>query len=95
MSRSHVYAPSPLLPNASMQKRGDVIAGLYGNNICITQNEADHCLLLALPCGKNADDVHIQTENLKNGLISYLLQKQAAGIISIQGSQVSACVHAI
>ena len=54
-----------------------------------TQNEIDHCLLLALPCGKDANDVHVQTQNLKNSLISYLIQKQAAGIINVQGPQVS------
>ena len=45
----------------------------------------EHCLLLALPCGRDPDDVQTQTHTLKNSLISYLLQKQAAGIINVQG----------
>ncbi|CAI8054149.1 Msx2-interacting protein [Geodia barretti] len=54
------------------------------------QNESEHCLLLALPCGRDAGDVRAQTHALKNSLISYLLQKQAAGIINVPGSQVNA-----
>jgi hypothetical protein len=53
------------------------------------QNESEHCLLLALPCGRDAGDVRAQTHALKNSLISYLLQKQAAGIINVPGSQVN------
>lgn len=62
------------------------------------QNEGDHCLLLALPCGRDAGDVRNQTHILKTSLISYLLQKQAAGIINVQspqqlqGAQVCWCV---
>lgn len=51
------------------------------------QNEGDHCLLLALPCGRDAGDVRNQTHILKTSLISYLLQKQAAGIINVQSPQ--------
>lgn len=51
----------------------------------IWQGESEHCLLLALPCGRDASDVHTQTHALKNNLINYLIQKQAAGIINIQG----------
>ena len=53
------------------------------------QNESEHCLLLALPCGRDANDVRTQTHALKNSLITYLLQKQAAGIINVQGPQAS------
>jgi hypothetical protein len=51
------------------------------------QNDSEHCLLLALPCGRDAGDVRTQTHALKNSLISYLLQKQAAGIINVTGSE--------
>lgn len=52
------------------------------------QTEGEHCLLLALPCGRDATDVHTQTHALKNNLINYLLQKQAAGIINVSVAQV-------
>lgn len=53
------------------------------------QLENEHCLLLALPCGRDPLDVHAQTKALKNGFIAYLQQKLAAGIINIAepGSQ--------
>jgi hypothetical protein len=57
------------------------------------QNESEHCLLLALPCGRDAGDVRAQTHALKNSLISYLLQKQAAGIINVPGSQTGFVLH--
>ena len=43
----------------------------------------EHCLLLALPCGRDPLDVHSQTRALRTGFISYLQQKQAAGIINV------------
>ena len=67
---------------------------MHATDVCIyyvcSQNESEHCLLLALPCGRDAGDVRAQTHALKNSLISYLLQKQAAGIINVPGSQVNA-----
>lgn len=47
------------------------------------QSDKDHCLLLALPCGRDPLDVHAQTRALKSGFINYLQQKQAAGIINV------------
>ena len=46
-------------------------------------SDKDHCLLLALPCGRDPLDVHAQTRALKSGFINYLQQKQAAGIINV------------
>nr|XP_057940234.1 msx2-interacting protein isoform X2 [Doryrhamphus excisus] len=43
----------------------------------------DYCLLLALPCGRDQDDVLGQTQALKSGFITYLQAKQAAGIINV------------
>ncbi|XP_054632556.1 msx2-interacting protein isoform X2 [Dunckerocampus dactyliophorus] len=43
----------------------------------------DYCLLLALPCGRDQDDVLSQTQALKSGFITYLQAKQAAGIINV------------
>ncbi|XP_019736295.1 msx2-interacting protein [Hippocampus comes] len=45
--------------------------------------ECDFCLLLALPCGRDQDDVLNQTQALKSAFINYLQTKLAAGIINI------------
>lgn len=46
-------------------------------------------MLLALPCGRDHMDVLQQSNNLQTGFITYLQQKQAAGIVNIAapGSQ--------
>lgn len=49
------------------------------------QMEGEHCMLLALPCGRDHMDVLQQSNNLKNGFITYLQQKQAAGIVNVAG----------
>jgi len=53
------------------------------------QMEAEHCILLALPCGRDPMDVLQQSNNLGHGFITYLQCKQAAGIVNIAapGSQ--------
>ncbi|XP_034541880.1 msx2-interacting protein isoform X2 [Notolabrus celidotus] len=45
--------------------------------------DTDFCLLLALPCGRDQDDVLNQTQALKAAFINYLQTKLAAGIINI------------
>lgn len=45
--------------------------------------DTDYCLLLALPCGRDQDDVINQTQALKAAFINYLQAKLAAGIINI------------
>lgn len=47
------------------------------------QGESDFCLLLAMPCGVNQDDVLNQTQALKSAFINYLQAKLAAGIINV------------
>ena len=47
------------------------------------QIEQEHCILLALPCGRDAMDVLQQSNNLRQGFITYLQLKQAAGIVNI------------
>ncbi|XP_044758734.1 protein split ends-like isoform X3 [Coccinella septempunctata] len=47
------------------------------------QMEKEHCMLLALPCGMDHMDVLKQSNNLTNGFIHYLQQKQAAGIVNV------------
>lgn len=53
------------------------------------QYEKDFCMLLALPCGRDHDDIIQQTRAMSSGFIQYLQQKQAAGIVNVadQGSQ--------
>ncbi|XP_054576675.1 msx2-interacting protein isoform X2 [Eptesicus fuscus] len=45
--------------------------------------ESEYCLLLALPCGRDQEDVVSQTESLQAAFITYLQAKQAAGIINV------------
>jgi len=47
------------------------------------QLEPEHCILLALPCGRDHMDVLQQSTNLRTGFITYLQLKQAAGIVNI------------
>lgn len=49
----------------------------------LLQMENEHCMLLALPCGHDHMDVLKQSTNLTNGFITYLQQKQAAGIVNV------------
>ena len=51
------------------------------------QQQKEHCMLLALPCGRDPLDVHAQTRALKTSFIVYLQQKQAAGIINVPNSK--------
>lgn len=53
------------------------------NHSPLLQVETDYCLLLALPCGRDQEDVVSQTESLKAAFITYLQAKQAAGIINV------------
>jgi hypothetical protein len=60
--------------------------GQFQLNICILgpfQMQNEHCMLLALPCGRDHMDVLHQSNNLRNGFITYLQLKQAAGIINV------------
>ncbi|KAG1661257.1 Protein split ends [Nymphon striatum] len=58
------------------------------------QMETEHCMLLALPCGRDQHELFQQGRNLDTGFISYLQQKQAAGIVNVSspGSQQPAYV---
>lgn len=51
--------------------------------LVVLQTVNEHCMLLALPCGRDHMDVLQQSTNLQTGFITYLQQKQAAGIINI------------
>ncbi|XP_071147711.1 protein split ends-like isoform X1 [Mytilus edulis] len=58
------------------------------------QYDKDYCMLLALPCGSDHDDIIYQTRAMSTGFIQYLQQKQAAGIVNVAdpGSQQPAYV---
>lgn len=56
---------------------------LFVNCFYYLQMENEHCILLALPCGHDHMDVLKQSTNLTNGFITYLQQKQAAGIVNM------------
>ncbi|GFW09399.1 protein split ends [Trichonephila clavipes] len=43
----------------------------------------EHCVLMALPCGKDHMDVLHQSSNLRSGFISYLERKTAAGMVNV------------
>ncbi|KAK8723078.1 hypothetical protein OTU49_011829 [Cherax quadricarinatus] len=47
------------------------------------QMEAEHCMLLALPHGRDSYDFMQQQNSLRNGIINYLVVKQAAGIVNV------------
>ncbi|XP_070067829.1 protein split ends-like [Drosophila takahashii] len=58
------------------------------------QVDKEHCMLLALPCGRDHADVLQHSRNLQTGFITYLQQKMAAGIVNIPipGSEQAAYV---
>ena len=45
--------------------------------------ENEHCVLLALPFGRDHIDVVNQTTALTDDFITYLQQKQAIGIVNV------------
>jgi len=47
------------------------------------QIKNEHCMLLALPHGRDSYDMLQQQTNLRNGFITYLGLKQAAGIVNV------------
>ena len=57
----------------------------------------EHCILLALPCGKDTQDVEIQSLQLRSHFITYLQLKGAAGIVNVAvpegGDQAAYVVH--
>ena len=47
------------------------------------QNADEFSMLLALPCGHDHVDIIAHSKTLEIGFISYLQQKQAAGIVNV------------
>ncbi|XP_076804995.1 uncharacterized protein LOC143448925 isoform X4 [Clavelina lepadiformis] len=58
------------------------IEGLRKRMMC----DQEFCLLVALPCGRDKDDVVRQTNALNSGFISYLRQKEVAGIVNVDAA---------
>ncbi|UJR25262.1 hypothetical protein I4U23_006614 [Adineta vaga] len=47
------------------------------------QMDNDHCILIAEPYGSTPDEIRLQQNNLKNGVIRYFDEKKAAGIVNV------------
>ncbi|CAF0747547.1 unnamed protein product [Adineta steineri] len=47
------------------------------------QMDNDYCILIAEPNGLTPEEIRLEQNHLKNGVIQYLNEKQAAGIINI------------
>jgi hypothetical protein len=47
------------------------------------QMDNDHCILIAEPNGSTPDEIRMQQNNLKNGVIRYFDEKKAAGIVNV------------
>jgi len=52
------------------------------------QQAAEHCVLLALPCGTDPLDMAAQSRNLRSHFITYLQLKGAAGIVNVPGDPI-------
>ena len=57
------------------------------------QQNGEHCVLLALPCGKDPSDVEAQSRQLREHFITYLQLKGAAGIVNVPGVEGGYVVH--
>ena len=53
----------------------------------------EHCILLALPCGKDTLDVEAQSRQLRSHFITYLQLKSAAGIVNVEENGAAYVVH--
>merc|ERR550532_1618642 len=53
------------------------------------QQAAEHCVLLALPCGNDPHDMALQSRNLRSHFITYLQLKGAAGSVNVPGDPTS------
>lgn len=88
-------SPEPgLLPTLRIGQRMRLEAShLSGVQRKMLQTQ-EHCVLLALPCGKDALDVEAQSRHLRNHFITYLQLKGAAGIVNVEGiDQAAYVVH--
>lgn len=49
-------------------------------------DEQGYCMLVALPCGRDSEDLNKQTVSLKSKFIDYLTEKKVAGIINLEST---------
>merc|ERR1712016_448845 len=72
----HIYNTSGPF---ELQVSNKMFSHLSGVRTKMQQN-GEHCVLLALPCGKDPSDVEAQSRQLREHFITYLQLKGAAGI---------------
>lgn len=80
-SSSNLQTPSPNNLRISQRMRLEQ-AQLEGVQKRM-QMDNDHCILIAEPNGSTPDEIRMQQNNLKNGVIRYFDEKKAAGIVNV------------
>ena len=84
--------PLPIHINQRMRLDPDQLEGVQSK----MSNDEDHCVLLAVPVGRDQSEYLKQSTSLKVGFIDYLMSKQAAGIVHVcqpGESQASYIIH--
>jgi hypothetical protein len=57
------------------------------------EQEENYIALICFPCGRDRNDVKIQTDKMRQAFIEYFSSKQAAGIASSVGFILSHIQH--
>lgn len=71
--------PLPIVINQRMSLEPDILKGVQDK----MSNDEEHCLLLAVPVGRDQSEYLKQSQSLRTGFIDYLISKQAAGIVYV------------
>lgn len=71
--------PLPIQINQRMRLDPDQLEGVQMK----MANKEDHCVLLAVPVGRDQSEYLKQSTSLRVGFIDYLISKQAAGIVYV------------
>lgn len=71
--------PLPIIINQRMRLDPDELEGVQRK----MSIEEDHCVLLAVPVGRDQSEFLKQSTSLRIGFIDYLISKQAAGIVYV------------
>ena len=58
-------------------------------------NNTDYCMLVAIPCGFNQDDVTNQAKTLDESFLKYLENKSVAGICNIPGPNTTTAAYVV
>lgn len=56
-------------------------------NVLFLQLSDEHCMLVSVPYGRNPYELRQHQQNLIQGFIKYLGDKQAAGIVNVPNCQ--------